>query len=110
MAARPPEKGIFPLDHFGECKQVRCAHRRRAALRAARARASPLAASLPPSLDHPAPPGRTRSSSRPPPHHHPLPLALQVAQQYLECLRQHDAEASNCKELSRRYLECRMER
>ncbi|KAI8469174.1 MAG: cytochrome c oxidase assembly protein COX19 [Monoraphidium minutum] len=22
MAARPPEKGIFPLDHFGECKQV----------------------------------------------------------------------------------------
>lgn len=20
--ARPPEKGIFPLDHFGECKQV----------------------------------------------------------------------------------------
>lgn len=23
VAARPPEKGIFPLDHFGECKQVR---------------------------------------------------------------------------------------
>lgn len=20
--AKPPEKGIFPLDHFGECKQV----------------------------------------------------------------------------------------
>jgi cytochrome c oxidase assembly protein subunit 19 len=20
--SRPPEKGIFPLDHFGECKQV----------------------------------------------------------------------------------------
>lgn len=23
--AKPPEKGIFPLDHFGECKQVRLA-------------------------------------------------------------------------------------
>lgn len=23
--AKPPEKGIFPLDHFGECKQVRVA-------------------------------------------------------------------------------------
>ncbi|WIA12178.1 hypothetical protein OEZ85_012249 [Tetradesmus obliquus] len=21
-SAKPPEKGIFPLDHFGECKQV----------------------------------------------------------------------------------------
>ncbi|KAG1660367.1 hypothetical protein FOA52_012660 [Chlamydomonas sp. UWO 241] len=20
--ARPPEKGVFPLDHFGECKQI----------------------------------------------------------------------------------------
>jgi hypothetical protein len=23
VGAKPPEKGIFPLDHFGECKQVR---------------------------------------------------------------------------------------
>lgn len=22
-APRPPEKGVFPLDHFGECKEVR---------------------------------------------------------------------------------------
>jgi hypothetical protein len=22
VGAKPPEKGIFPLDHFGECKQV----------------------------------------------------------------------------------------
>eukprot|EP00240_Pyramimonas_obovata_P009281 CAMPEP_0118928024 /NCGR_PEP_ID=MMETSP1169-20130426/5381_1 /TAXON_ID=36882 /ORGANISM="Pyramimonas obovata, Strain CCMP722" /LENGTH=78 /DNA_ID=CAMNT_0006869917 /DNA_START=94 /DNA_END=330 /DNA_ORIENTATION=- len=21
--AKPPEKGVFPLDHFGECKQVK---------------------------------------------------------------------------------------
>jgi cytochrome c oxidase assembly protein subunit 19 len=23
VGAKPPEKGIFPLDHFGECKQVK---------------------------------------------------------------------------------------
>ena len=23
---RPPEKGVFPLDHFGECKQVKEAY------------------------------------------------------------------------------------
>lgn len=22
MQPKPPEKGVFPLDHFGECKQV----------------------------------------------------------------------------------------
>jgi len=22
LAAKPPEKGVFPLDHFGECKKV----------------------------------------------------------------------------------------
>lgn len=22
MKPKPPEKGVFPLDHFGECKQV----------------------------------------------------------------------------------------
>ena len=23
LAPKPPEKGVFPLDHFGECKKVR---------------------------------------------------------------------------------------
>jgi len=23
---KPPEKGVFPLDHFAECKQVRTSH------------------------------------------------------------------------------------
>ena len=23
VGAKPPEKGVFPLDHFGECKEVR---------------------------------------------------------------------------------------
>mmetsp|Transcript_11728 Transcript_11728/g.29912 ORF Transcript_11728/g.29912 Transcript_11728/m.29912 type:complete len:104 (+) Transcript_11728:266-577(+) len=23
LAAKPPEKGVFPLDHFGECKKVK---------------------------------------------------------------------------------------
>ena len=35
---------------------------------------------------------------------------LQVVRQYLECLKRTDAEASACAQLSRRYLECRMER
>lgn len=26
VGAKPPEKGIFPLDHFGECKQVSLFH------------------------------------------------------------------------------------
>lgn len=23
LAPKPPEKGVFPLDHFGECKKVK---------------------------------------------------------------------------------------
>mmetsp|Transcript_40536 Transcript_40536/g.90087 ORF Transcript_40536/g.90087 Transcript_40536/m.90087 type:complete len:91 (+) Transcript_40536:94-366(+) len=52
--SKPPEKGVFPLDHFGECKQI--------------------------------------------------------AQAYLQCLDAHEGEASPCKDLSKRYLECRMAR
>lgn len=51
---RPPEKGIFPLDHFGECKNIK--------------------------------------------------------EEYIACLRKHDQQANACRELARRYLECRMER
>ncbi|KAG2483747.1 hypothetical protein HYH03_017402 [Edaphochlamys debaryana] len=50
--SRPPEKGVFPLDHFNECKAI--------------------------------------------------------AKAYLECLDEHDQQASKCEDLSRAYLECRM--
>ena len=49
-----PEKGVFPLDHFGECKK---------AMRA-----------------------------------------------YLACLRKHGDDAATCREVSKKYLECRMDR
>ena len=34
----------------------------------------------------------------------------QVAKQYLECVQKHDGEAKPCAELSRIYLQCRMDR
>jgi hypothetical protein len=37
-------------------------------------------------------------------------LCMQIADAYLKCLDKHDANAEQCKELSKRYLECRMER
>ena len=50
-------------------------------------------------------------------HHQPaqhpaLPPATahQVAHEYLACLKQHKATAASCQALSRKYLECRMER
>lgn len=54
VAPKPPEKGVFPLDHFGECKEV--------------------------------------------------------MQEYLGCLKQHGGESQPCRELSKKYLECRMGR
>jgi len=54
VGARPPEKGIFPLDHFGECKKI--------------------------------------------------------ADDYLKCLKKNKSNAEACKDLSKLYLKCRMER
>lgn len=54
LQPRPPEKGVFPLDHFGECKPSKEA--------------------------------------------------------YLGCLKEHSGDASQCTELARRYLLCRMDR
>ncbi|GLC33561.1 hypothetical protein PLESTB_000088300 [Pleodorina starrii] len=52
--AKGPEKGVFPLDHFAECREV--------------------------------------------------------ARRYLACLDAHEQNASRCVELSKEYLQCRMER
>lgn len=51
---RAPEKGVFPLDHFGECKQI--------------------------------------------------------SQNYLTCLKENAGDASKCRDLSKLYLQCRMDR
>ncbi|XP_024545746.1 cytochrome c oxidase assembly protein COX19 isoform X2 [Selaginella moellendorffii] len=50
----PPEKGVFPLDHFHECKPA--------------------------------------------------------MQEYMQCLKNNQMLADRCKHLSKKYLECRMER
>ena len=75
MQPRAPEKGVFPLDHFGECKQVKQV-----------IRCNPET-----ELD-------------------PALIALQISQQYLACLKENAGEASRCRELSKLYLQCRMER
>ncbi|DBA71047.1 TPA: hypothetical protein ACH3X2_011473 [Trebouxia sp. C0005] len=54
LQPRAPEKGVFPLDHFGECKQV--------------------------------------------------------SQDYLACLKYNTGDASKCRDLSKLYLQCRMDR
>ncbi|XP_075035730.1 cytochrome c oxidase assembly protein COX19 [Mixophyes fleayi] len=51
---RPPEKGSFPLDHFGECKPLK--------------------------------------------------------ETFMKCLRENRFQSSLCREESKEYLECRMER
>jgi cytochrome c oxidase assembly protein subunit 19 len=89
--ARPPEKGIFPLDHFGECKKVRVlCHARAARARRSRCRSHARPSSLPP-----------------PPHHLSF---LQIVDAYRACLQERDADADRCQELAQRYLRCRMER
>ena len=50
---RPPDKGVFPLDHFHECQ------------------------------------GRKR--------------------EYMDCLKRNNGSARECADISRKYLECRME-
>ncbi|XP_006889784.1 PREDICTED: cytochrome c oxidase assembly protein COX19-like [Elephantulus edwardii] len=51
---RPPDKGSFPLDHFGECKRFK--------------------------------------------------------EKFMKCLRENDFENALCRNESKEYLECRMER
>lgn len=89
MGAKAPEKGVFPIDHFGECAQVRglC----RVGLVDLTCRGIQLQPSV---LTSPSP-------MTPPP---------QLVDAYLKCLKEHEADAQACRELSKRYLQCRMER
>lgn len=114
---RPPEKGVFPLDHFGECKQVG-AHRacQEVALLLLSASAVSLKAyqmadiyslraSLQPTCASAAcchcslPPGPARAA-----------IAAQFKDEYVACLKAHSNEADACQEVAGRYLQCRMER
>lgn len=81
---RPPEKGVFPLDHFGECKQAGSYTLSLMVL--AIAFLIPYA-SLEGSLG-----------------------AHQVKEEYMLCLKSHNSQAEPCRKLAKAYLECRMER
>ena len=37
-------------------------------------------------------------------------LRLQISQQYLACLKENANDAAKCRELSKLYLQCRMDR
>lgn len=92
---RPPEKGVFPLDHFGECKK---------------ASSSFAFAGW----------GQAGGAIFPlqPQHHCSLrgaipaspPAGLQIKEEYLQCLKDHGNDAEACRELAKSYLQCRMER
>jgi hypothetical protein len=75
---RPPQRGIFPLDHDADCRvnmQVRNSHSRR---------------------------GATHTS-------YLLMLFCSFAQKYLKCLKDSKDIHHKCRELSREYLQCRMD-
>lgn len=84
---RPPEKGVFPLDHFGECKKVEnSSHVRTVSLL----------------LVSPSFTGcRTEHNSS---------FVMQLKEAYMDCLKTNSQKASVCQELSKQYLQCRMER
>ena len=103
---RPPEKGVFPLDHFGECTKVGTPAASRHCWRQACAASSRPAAGLrrgsgaggAGALPHPFPRGVL------------CPGATQAQEQYMACLQAHAGDAESCRELAKQYLQCRMER
>lgn len=52
LQPKPPERGVFPLDHFGECKEVK--------------------------------------------------------DEYMKCLKDNRKDAQKCRDVAKKYLECRM--
>lgn len=99
QAPKPPEKGVFPLDHFGECTVVR--------------RRSTSAVIywgwISSNPTHPAQrtPGGCRSFST---YIDFILHTLQIKDEYLKCLATHKGDADECREVTKRYLKCRMER
>ena len=54
LQPRAPEKGVFPLDHFAECKSIQL--------------------------------------------------------QYMACLKEHQGQTDACRDISKAYLQCRMDK
>lgn len=89
--SKSPEKGVFPLDHLGECKQA-----------SAMAFAHPCSNMQDQASHYARNIGWTLMG-----HWH---LLAQVAQQYLACVEGNDGNAEPCIKLAKTYLECRMDR
>lgn len=86
LPPRPPEKGVFPLDHFGECTEVRWGGQIWV-------------------WGHGAARARDSASKRA-----PLRGACwQAKERYMACLREHE-DSAKCQDLARAYLQCRMDR
>lgn len=81
---RPPEKGVFPLDHFGECKQ------------AGSYTSTLLVLALCLRFHTCLQKG--------------ISGAHQVKEEYMQCLKSSNSQAEPCRKLAKAYLECRMER
>lgn len=98
LAPKPPEKGVFPLDHFGECKEVRRCSLLSSLLAAVGGpgRVAVVLLLLP--ISAPSPPDRLRTCTH------------QIKDRYLKCLSEHHADAEACRQLTKEYLQCRMER
>jgi hypothetical protein len=82
--AKPPEKGVFPLDHFDECKEEKATCVRQRAL------SQPFAASLRSSLS-----------------------SLSSCRRYMRCVSASSGQdgivvSEQCSGEARKYLECRM--
>lgn len=83
QSKRAPEKGVFPLDHYGECKPVMkvrdlCLCMAVALLRSSRYEDSAI-------ID-----------------------TMTHLQEFLTCMKEHQGQHIECKALSKKYLECRM--
>ena len=95
LAPRPPEKGVFPLDHFNECKQVR--ERANWAVGKGESAREKI---KPGPLSPAHPPSPLPSTPRP----------SQVKDAYIACLADHAADAAPCADLAKAYLTCRIDR
>ena len=84
-APKPPEKGVFPLDHLGECKEVGREEREREKEGGRRGQWLLIKNQHPPSFP-------------------------QLKEAYTACLRAASADADACVTAARAYLDCRMAR
>lgn len=131
-AAKPPEKGVFPLDHFGECTEVappppQSGHRGQgqlvrpsSAVERAFIRTPPALCLIPLTLQATArrrkrnvfhrPACGTRSQGSHPAAGQTASPAPQEMKAYLQCLKDNNQQSKPCRDLSKSYLECRMSR